>query len=439
MPPSATPQRDDTTSAPAISGTARAVLHGEEATRPSDARARLRGRCRRVMLRRVTLGSIAVLVLVGLAPLVWAAPLDGSSPHRESVAFAPATVVPTKPSPTVVRPTPTREPFVAPASMARDPGSSMGGDTIRATMPAAMPTTVPATIVAPATAPRNAAVPPSGLPAAMLPLTMPAPFAAPAPFTAPATSAVPALMMACTPLAPGGPIAAAGFGAQWQAGEALTPNFWGPAGTGGLLEAYADAPNGQRFVQYFDKGRMELPDAASTSVTNGLLATELITGRIQVGAESFQTRASAAIPLAGDPDNTGPTYAAFGTTTASLLAPAQMQMGTGVSARVATDGTVSPTTTDRAAMTLSSFDIATQHNVPQSFAAYRDRVGLAAIGYAKSEPFLATVKVGGVPKQVMLQVFERRVLTYTADNAPEFQVEMGNIGQHYYQWRYCGG
>jgi hypothetical protein len=38
---------------------------------------------------------------------------------------------------------------------------------------------------------------------------------------------------------------------------------------------------------------------------------------------------------------------------------------------------------------------------------------------------------------VMVQVFERRVLTYTADNPPAFQVEMGNIGQHYYQWRYC--
>jgi len=35
-----------------------------------------------------------------------------------------------------------------------------------------------------------------------------------------------------------------------------------------------------------------------------------------------------------------------------------------------------------------------------------------------------------------VQVFERRVLTYTASNDSAFQVEMGNIGQHYYQWRY---
>lgn len=38
----------------------------------------------------------------------------------------------------------------------------------------------------------------------------------------------------------------------------------------------------------------------------------------------------------------------------------------------------------------------------------------------------------------MVQVFERCVLTYTADNPPAFQVEMGNIGVHYYRWRYCG-
>ena len=35
-----------------------------------------------------------------------------------------------------------------------------------------------------------------------------------------------------------------------------------------------------------------------------------------------------------------------------------------------------------------------------------------------------------------MQIFERRVLTYTAANTPSFQVEMGNVGQHYYQWRY---
>ncbi|MEZ4570631.1 MAG: hypothetical protein R2849_09955 [Thermomicrobiales bacterium] len=34
-----------------------------------------------------------------------------------------------------------------------------------------------------------------------------------------------------------------------------------------------------------------------------------------------------------------------------------------------------------------------------------------------------------------MQCFERRCLTYTPDNAPGWQVEAGNVGQHYYEWR----
>jgi WD40 repeat protein len=37
---------------------------------------------------------------------------------------------------------------------------------------------------------------------------------------------------------------------------------------------------------------------------------------------------------------------------------------------------------------------------------------------------------------VLVQLFERRVLTYTPANSAEFKVEMGNVGQHYFQWRY---
>jgi len=35
-----------------------------------------------------------------------------------------------------------------------------------------------------------------------------------------------------------------------------------------------------------------------------------------------------------------------------------------------------------------------------------------------------------------VQVFERRVLTYTPSNPSGWQVEAGNVGQHYYAWRY---
>src|SRR5947207_7807161 len=36
----------------------------------------------------------------------------------------------------------------------------------------------------------------------------------------------------------------------------------------------------------------------------------------------------------------------------------------------------------------------------------------------------------------MIQAYERRALTYVPTNQAGFQVEMANIGQHYFDWRY---
>jgi hypothetical protein len=44
--------------------------------------------------------------------------------------------------------------------------------------------------------------------------------------------------------------------------------------------------------------------------------------------------------------------------------------------------------------------------------------------------------VSTVPTAVKFQMFERRVLSYTPTNDTAFRVEMGNIGAHYYQYRY---
>jgi hypothetical protein len=59
-----------------------------------------------------------------------------------------------------------------------------------------------------------------------------------------------------------------------------------------------------------------------------------------------------------------------------------------------------------------------------------------ATGYPLTEAYWARIKVGGTAKDVLIQVFERRVLTYTPGNDPAWQVEAGNVGQHYYIWRY---
>ncbi len=228
------------------------------------------------------------------------------------------------------------------------------------------------------------------------------------------------------------------FAQQWQQGEAIVPNFWGPLSlaTEGRMEEYAEAPGGRRLVQYFDKGRMELTGG---TVTNGLLTTEMVTGQIQTGRASFRALPAPAIPIAGDISNSGPTYAQLGSTAKTLLDPAPRQTGTVGQAFVTSAGTIQVTNMAPSdALTFTAYDDTTQHNVPKAFDEYRARAGVATIGLALSEPFRANVNLRGTAKTVMIQLFERRVLTYTAVNDPAFRVEMGNTGQHYYAWRYAG-
>jgi hypothetical protein len=59
-----------------------------------------------------------------------------------------------------------------------------------------------------------------------------------------------------------------------------------------------------------------------------------------------------------------------------------------------------------------------------------------ATGYPITEAYWTTVKVGGTPHAVLLQCFERRCLTWTPDNPDGWQVESGNVGRHYHDWRY---
>jgi hypothetical protein len=59
-------------------------------------------------------------------------------------------------------------------------------------------------------------------------------------------------------------------------------------------------------------------------------------------------------------------------------------------------------------------------------------------GFPIMEAYWVTVPVGGEMKDVLLQCFERRCMTYTPDNPPDWQVEAGNVGLHYLDWRYGG-
>ena len=59
-----------------------------------------------------------------------------------------------------------------------------------------------------------------------------------------------------------------------------------------------------------------------------------------------------------------------------------------------------------------------------------------ATGLPISEAYWTEVNVAGVAQDVLVQCFERRCLTYTPGNDAGWQVEAGNVGLHYWVWRY---
>jgi hypothetical protein len=239
--------------------------------------------------------------------------------------------------------------------------------------------------------------------------------------------------------------------------------LWGPEAYSDVLwEDFADSPGGKRKVQYFDKSRMEITDPLNGEpnwswpdprwyVTNGLLPLEMISGMVQVGLNEFESKSPAQVPVAGDPnDADGPYYSTF----TNLRGAAPLAVGSTVTQRITRAGAVSnDPSTQGYGVTIARVENATNHSVASVFETFIQTQGLVynwvdrqlatetvsgvyAVGYPITEPYWARVQVGGTVKDVLVQCFERRCLTYTPDNSPEWRVEMGNVGQHYYRWRY---
>jgi hypothetical protein len=197
-----------------------------------------------------------------------------------------------------------------------------------------------------------------------------------------------------------------------------------------------------RLVQYFDKARMELTTPASP-VTNGLLTVELKSGQLQLGDDSFEQRAAATVGVAGDPGTPGPTYADL----AQLPEKSPQAAGSvNLGYDVPSDSFKTTAASTDPALTYAAYisDPSGRfgQNVPQAFVTFLNKIPggyLSAMGYPISPAFSASVQVAGKPNvPVVIQAFQRKVLTYTASNPAAFQVEFGNIGQHYYTWRYSG-
>jgi hypothetical protein len=255
--------------------------------------------------------------------------------------------------------------------------------------------------------------------------------------------------------------AAADFESVWQqadgpvaSGQVTRSWLWGPAPGSSLNEPFAGAPGGRRLVQYFDKARMELNSAITdpTSiwrVTTGLLVAEMVQGQVQTGPGSFQALPPSDQVVAGDAQSSNnPRYSDFH----SLIATASGDMtGQTATATLAARGRL--TGAAPVAVTLAKYVPETGHNIADVFWTYMQQTQSAAggtppdtlqplfdwlylMGYPISEPVWCSVTIDGKPQPVLVQLFQRRVLTYAPSFPPGWQVQMGNVGQHYYNWRY---
>ena len=238
---------------------------------------------------------------------------------------------------------------------------------------------------------------------------------------------------------------------------------WGPPvgaaelESGIIREPFADLAGGTHEVVYFEKSRMEVNDPAADPttpwyITNGLLPVELITGRRQTGYGQFEPREPAQVAAVGDPEQF-PTYADLQRFYQSPGALNPVALGKPVTALINPDGSLARFDDYAGDPAIRLVRGQNNHGVAKGFMDFMRQRGtvyenekmvadqqlydpLRVFGLPVSAPYWVRVKVGGAERPVLFQVFERRVLTYNPANPPAWRVEMGNVGQHYYQWRY---
>ena len=229
-----------------------------------------------------------------------------------------------------------------------------------------------------------------------------------------------------------GPVAAGSVSRGW---------VWGPVPGRSISEPFAGIPGNAHSVQYFDKGRMEINNPGGDKndpffVTNGLLAVELISGLQQNGVSSYQARGPATINLASDVDDpSAPTYQSFNGVSSIPGAPNERRSTdqTGQAVRTAIDrqGRTQPWPDNHSdyGVKIARFEAATGHNIPDVFWEYLNQQTriiqggqqvtgplffpwFAVTGYPISEPYWSYVKVAGQYTDVLIQAYERRVLTF---------------------------
>ncbi len=279
------------------------------------------------------------------------------------------------------------------------------------------------------------------------------------------------------------------FQQQWEYSDKPVQNgvsrswIWGPPGEVSLVD-YETAlaspakgiPQDKLLVQYFDKARMEYAVSNSNppTVTNGRLVVEMMTGLIEVGRNKYLHTIPSGKPIAGDTQSNArhantSTYATLysvasqGVGGSAPLAP-EMPLGTTFTRSLDRFGNVDqaplPVRDKARAVGYKDYpctdankrQIRCGQNIPDVFLNFLNQSGqvykdgsyqqgqvfddwVKAVGLPITEPYWTQINISGKEYWVLFQAFERRVLTYNPANLPPWNVEMGNVGQHYRDWR----
>ena len=285
------------------------------------------------------------------------------------------------------------------------------------------------------------------------------------------TAQEPRMLQASPGLAPANGFADPAFQRVWQrtdlpvqTGQATDRSWmWGPEGRYSGYEAFVDGVGGRRLVEYFDKSRMEIndPNGDPTSqwfVTNGLLVVEMMSGQITIGSNgAAQPYLPANIPIAGDVSASinAPTYASMASV-ASLKGNnrAADHVGQPVETSLNRSSQISQVPNLAGYAKYAVYEPTLGHNIPDVFWTFLNQSGVVyengqyttglvidwsyAMGYPLTEAYWINISVGGTNTWVLAQAYQRRILTYSPNNPPASQVEMGNVGLSYYDWRYNG-
>jgi hypothetical protein len=239
---------------------------------------------------------------------------------------------------------------------------------------------------------------------------------------------------------------------RWASDDAVVANgdqqrrwTWGNAVLTSGSEPWAEAMGGTRAVWYFAKARMEITNPTANAddplyVSSSLLVDELIGGFVQTGNTTVVNYAPANIAVIGDaPPAQTITYAdlrpvaTLGNENRSMPRPNAIVVEVlGKGGTITSDSRFGGYN-----VRLGAFNEAQAHNIAHVFtdAIPLDQL-LRLAGNPLSEPFWITASIANKPTNVLIQAFERRMITYTPSNGATTRVEWGDVGKHYAQWRY---